>query len=219
MFTGLIEGTGEVKKMSVGGDGALLAIRAGFLESQCLPGDSISINGVCLTLVDANGPVHTFDVSLETLSSSNLGELQQGSRVNLERALKLSERLGGHLVTGHVDGIGHIVRREPAGTSVMYTVQTQKELMPFIVRKGSIALDGISLTVNEVKGDMFTVNIIPHSFEKTTLNDRKVGSTVNIETDLIGKYVARLLSFPPSDEKPAQKNDLDLELLREHGFV
>ena len=219
MFTGLIEGTGEVERISTGGDGARLAIRAGFLESQCRLGDSISINGVCLTLVDANGPVHAFDVSLETLSSSNLGELQQGSRVNLEQALKLSERLGGHLVTGHVDGIGHISRREPAGTSVMYTVQTQKELMPFIVRKGSIALDGISLTVNEVKGDSFTVNIIPHSFERTTLNDRKVGDTVNIETDLIGKYVARLLSFLPSDERPAQKNDLDLELLREHGFA
>ena len=219
MFTGLIEGTGRLEKLAGGAEGALLSVKAPFLIDGTRLGDSVSVNGVCLTVVGIRGQVLTFDVSLETLSSSNLGSLRPGAALNLERALRLSDRLGGHLVTGHVDGIGKLARREPAGASILLAVETPAELMPFIVEKGSVALNGISLTVNRVYATRFEVNIIPHTFKMTTLNDVEIGDTVNIETDLIGKYVARLMGFGSEDDKKQKKEPITMELLASKGFL
>ena len=222
MFTGLVEGTGIVERLLTSGVGARLTVNAPFLTGGAQLGDSISVNGACLTVVEMRGSMFTFDVSLETLSSTTLGGLARGERGNLERALRLTDRLGGHLVTGHVDGKGRLVKREPSGSSVVLSIEVGAGLIPYLVAKGSVALDGISLTVNRCRGKVFELNIIPHTFEKTTLNQKKVGDELNIETDLIGKYVARLLAArsesPESGAKPNEK-DINIEFLGKHGFL
>ncbi|NPA49204.1 MAG: riboflavin synthase [Thermodesulfobacteria bacterium] len=212
MFTGIVEGLGELVKQEGLAKGRRFFIRAPFDLKDTQIGDSIAVNGACLTVTSLEGDLFTVDVSPETLSRTTLGELKSGDKVNLERALRVGDRLGGHLVTGHVDGVGQVVRREERGDFIFFAIRIPKELSPFVVEKGSIAVDGISLTVNGVKEDLVELAIIPHTAKITTIGFRRPGDRVNIETDLIGKYVVKLLS-PYLPQK-----GLSLEFLRDHGF-
>jgi riboflavin synthase len=194
MFTGIISDLGEVAAR----DGGRFAIRCGYPADTIALGASIACDGACLTAVEVaavpeGGSVFTVDVSNETLSKTTLDEWHAGRRVNLERALRAGEELGGHLVAGHVDGVGRIVDMRADGDSRRITVEVPSHLAPYIAPKGSVALDGISLTVNEVAHDRFGINVIPHTLTHTTLGARKPGDRVNLEVDLIARYVARLM--------------------------
>jgi riboflavin synthase len=218
VFTGLIEGLGTIQRLEKNGQGLRLWFKAGFPWPDPLLGESIAVNGVCLTATSWQGGVVSVDVSGETLSRSTLGLLKTGSGVNLERAMKLSDRLGGHLVTGHVDGLGEISRKEIQGDFWRIQVAFPENLGPFIVEKGSIAVEGISLTVNKVSGLTFELTLIPHTADRTTLPAKKVGEAVNLETDLIGKYVVHWLQRSRSGEaKPESK--INAEFLTRHGFL
>ena len=218
MFTGLIEGLGTVLRLEKNGQGLRLWIKAGFPWSDPQLGESIAVNGVCLTATSWQAGVFSVDVSGETLSRSTLGLLKTGSGVNLERAMKLSDRLGGHLVTGHVDGLGEIRLKEIQEDFWWIQVAFPENLGPFIVEKGSIAVEGISLTVNKVTGLTFDLAIIPHTADRTILSAKKVGEAVNLETDLIGKYVVHWLHRSRSDgAKPESK--INSEFLARHGFL
>ncbi len=219
MFTGLIEGVGVVERLVTGGDGGKITVTAPFLKGGTAIGDSVCINGACLTVVNIAGDGVTFEVSLETLAATGLGALRRGDRVNVERALRLSDRLGGHLVSGHVDCTGKLIKRESAGTSVALGIEVPEAVMPYVVEKGSVCLDGISLTVNRVHKTGFEVNIIPHTMGNTTLNEKKQGDTLNIETDMIGKYVAKLLAPRPAEKDPEKKKEIDPEFLARYGFL
>ncbi len=217
MFTGLVETLGEVTDVQNTGSGIRLSLRplSGFdLET----GDSVSVNGVCLTVtritpgLSRQGGELAFDVSPETMRSTNLGELKTGDRVNLERALRLSDRLGGHIVTGHVDNVGTIAGKRPVGEYTFYTFNAPPDVLKYIVKKGSVAIDGISLTVVDVGGGAFSTAIIPHTLAATNLGDRDVGARVNIEVDIIGKYVERLLNAKEPDSGL-------MELLKKQGFA
>lgn len=190
MFAGLITDIGEVVSLKVSGQSAVLNLSTG-LEAGL--GDSIAVNGVCLTVKEIRGREITFDLSYETLRSTNLSELRAGSRVNLEPALRADSRLGGHFVTGHVDGVGRIRDIKKKGDMVEMDIEAPKNIMREIVPKGSVAVDGISLTVVDVLPWGFRLVLIPHTLEVTTLGSKSVGSTVNIETDIIGKYVLRYI--------------------------
>ena len=214
MFTGLIEGLGRVERIVRRGPDAVLGVRAEFDLSGTLAGDSIAVSGSCLTVTAIEGDVFSADVSAESLSKTNLGGLKSGSTVNLERALRLGDRLGGHLVSGHIDGLARLISKTKHGNSIRLRYQIDSSLIRYIIPKGSVSLDGISLTVNEVGQDYFMVNIIPHTADKTTLGLNKPGEMVNIETDLIGKYVEKLLGpYNP------RKNDITRELLATNGFL
>lgn len=180
-------------------------------------GDSIAVNGVCLTVIRLSDREFTVDVMSETLAKTNLSELKSGSKVNLERALQLQTRLGGHLVSGHVDGVGKIRRITPYGIAKVYEIEIASTLLPYILPKGSIAIDGISLTVIDVESDYFSVSLIPHTFDQTTLGFKSTGASVNLETDLIGKYVARFMNFNTSIDQ--SKQELSLSFLAENGFI
>ncbi len=191
MFTGIVQAVGKVVAMAQG----RLEVEAGDLDLKDVRlGDSIAMGGVCLTVVEKKGAVIAADVSGETLSRTVLGEWRQGTPVNLEKALTLSTPLGGHLVTGHVDGIGEVAEREPAGESVRFRIEAPRELARYIAEKGSICVDGVSLTVNRVEGAAFEVNIIPHTLARTTLGNLKPGSRVNLEVDIIARYLERLMA-------------------------
>lgn len=216
MFTGLIEDLGTVRSLQTGGGSGRIAIATALPMNEIALGDSIAVNGVCLTVVEFGGGQFSADVSAESLSRTVLGELRAGQRVNLERALRLSDRLGGHLVSGHVDGLGVVTERYQDRNAVRFTIEVAPALQRYLVEKGSVAIDGISLTVNSVVGQQFSVAVIPHSLAKTTLQERRVGSRVNIETDLLGKYVERLLR--PSAER-GDEGPLSLDMLAKHGFL
>ena len=194
MFTGIVEELGEVVALTDGGgDCAVVAVRGPVVTSDARHGDSISVNGVCLTVIDNVDGVFTADVMGETLKRSSLGELRPGSPVNLERAATLGTRLGGHLVQGHVDGVGRILAREPAEQWEMLRFSLPAELARYVVEKGSITVDGVSLTVMEVTEDAFTVGLIPATLKLTVLGHKQVGDPVNLEVDVVAKYVERLL--------------------------
>jgi riboflavin synthase len=193
MFTGIVEELGTVADRVELGDSARLAIRGALVTAGTGHGDSIAVNGVCLTVVDNDGGVFTADVMAETLDRSSLGDLRPGDRVNLERAAMLSSRLGGHLVQGHVDGVGVIADRKPAEQWEIVTVSLPRPIGRYIVEKGSITVDGVSLTVTEVTDDTFSVSLIPTTLALTTLGHKGVGATVNLEVDVIAKYVEKLL--------------------------
>jgi len=194
MFTGLVEGRGTIIRIDKTSQGAKFHIRPLFKMNDLKIGDSVAVNGTCLTVVNINADVFTVELSVETLTRTTFNHVQPGKEVNLERALRLGDRLGGHLVTGHVDTTGVVMSRQEKGSHIIFTFNLPSIWIQFLVEKGSVAVDGVSLTVNQCFENGFTVNIIPHTAQVTTLGQLKVGDRVNIETDLIGKYVARLLS-------------------------
>ena len=211
MFTGLTQGLGRLDRRSRPGAEVELGITADFDWKPTLtPGESVAVSGVCLTVTSLSGlRGFTAHASAETLSRSTLGRVV---RVNLERALALGDRLGGHLVSGHVDGLGALLSKTPAGASLIMKFSLPGPLRPFVAAKGSIAVDGVSLTVNEVLAEAFTINLIPHTLNQTTLGDLRPGEAVNLETDLLGKYVHRLLNFK-------DRGGLSLESLAQGGFL
>jgi len=210
MFTGLVETLGKIASAEKSANGTKLSVKP-LSEMEVMIGDSVSVNGVCLTVV-TNGETLLFDLSPETLKSSNLGGLKANEKVNLERAFRLSDRLGGHMVTGHVDTVGTIRDRREAGEYTLFTFSASPETLKYIVKKGSVAIDGISLTVTEVDNQYFSVSIIPHTLTATNIGDKKKGDKVNIEVDIIGKYVEKLLARNESSSRLG-------ELLREKGFA
>ncbi len=216
MFTGLVLGTGRVIRIDRTGVDARLSVEAQFDLEGVKKGDSIAVDGACLTVVDRKDRMFSADVSAETLSRTILGGYRPGSLVNLELALRFSDRLGGHLVTGHVDGLGELRARERVGESIRLEFQIPEELGFYLIEKGSIAINGISLTINECGRDYLRVNIVPHTAEKTTIGLWKVKDKVNIEVDIIGKYVARFLGKTNQSKK---KKDIGLDFLAEHGFL
>ena len=194
MFSGIVQAVGKIASLQArGGDVRLVVDAQGLGVDGVAPGDSIAVAGVCLTVVGIDATRLAFDVSNETLSRTSLGTLDPGSGVNLEKALRLADRLDGHLVSGHVDGIGRVLAIEPDARSQRWTFEVPVELAKYIAGKGSVCIDGTSLTVNETEGARFGVNLIPHTVTVTTFKDRRVGDAVNIEVDLIARYVERLL--------------------------
>ena len=215
MFTGIVEELGTIRSIRRGAASAVLSIGAEAVLSDLRIGDSVAVNGVCLTATGVDGSGFTADVMHETLQRSSLGALGPGSRVNLERAMAADGRFGGHIVSGHIDGTGTIAERRRDDNAVWYTVSAPPALLRYIVEKGSIAIDGISLTVASVEADRFSVSVIPHTAAVTALGAKGPGDTVNLETDLIGKYVEKLLA---SREDTPRTGGISLEFLAEHGF-
>jgi len=193
MFTGIVTDIGEVREARHGNGGLVLTIATAYDTTPIPLGASIGCSGVCLTVVAKEPGLFTVEVSAETLACSTLGAWRKGTRINLEQAMKLGDEMGGHLVLGHVDGVARVVGRRPDGESVRFTFEAPDELAPYIAPKGSVALDGTSLTVNEVEGTTFGVNIIPHTLSHTTIGDAGPGTLMNLEIDLIARYVGRLL--------------------------
>jgi len=218
MFTGLVEELGIIRSVRKGANSALLVIEAEKVLDDLKTGDSVAVNGVCLTVTTLEGKSFTADVMAETLVKSNLGELKPGDRVNLERALRLGDRLGGHLVSGHIDGVGTITNKERFDIATLVTISAPEEVMRYIIKKGSVAIDGTSLTVVDFAGEKFTVSLIPHTAHATTLGHKNAGQTVNLEADIIGKYVERLLGTrgATAGEESA---GITMELLVKNGFV
>lgn len=216
MFTGIIQGLGAVLEKRPAGGGMVFSIEAGFDLTEPQEGESIAVNGVCLTVRDIQGRRFLADVSPESLMRTNLGGLAIGSKVNLERALRLADRLGGHLVSGHVDTQGRVEERRAAGDFTLFTFSLEQKLAKYVIEKGSITIDGVSLTVNACTGSRFSVSIIPHTLAVTTLGGLKTGDRVNLEVDLIGKYVEKLLS---AKETEATASRINPAFLAEHGFL
>ena len=220
MFTGIIEELGKVKSLSRGARSARLVLEARRVLEDVRPGDSIAVNGVCLTVTRFDAGSFEVDVMAETLDRSNLGKLVPGEAVNLERALRLGDRLGGHLVSGHIDGVGMIVRESWEDLARILEIEAPAGVLRYTIEKGSIAVDGTSLTVVAVGARSFTVSLIPHTRGLTTLGFKQVGRSVNLEADLIGKYVEKLLRAPgPSPDRPAAAGGVTLEFLMEKGFA
>lgn len=215
MFTGIVEELGTVRAVKRGGCWAVLSIGAREILPGLKIGDSVAVNGVCLTVTSLDDGGFTADVMHETLDRSALGSQGTGSRVNLERAMAADGRFGGHIVSGHIDGVGTITDLRKDGNAVWYTISASPQLLRYVVEKGSIAIDGISLTVASVAADRFSVSVIPHTAEVTLLGRKHPGDTVNLETDIIGKYVEKLLR-PQAQEAP--KSALTLEFLASNGF-
>lgn len=215
MFTGIVEEIGILQAVERGSQSAVLHIQCEKVLEGTKVGDSIAVNGVCLTVTSLKGDGYTADVMAETLDRSSLGGLKRGSRVNLERAMAADGRFGGHIVAGHIDGTGKIEDIKRDETAVWYRVSSEPAVLRYIVEKGSITIDGISLTVARVTDEDFSVSIIPHTQANTVLADRKIGDVVNLETDIIGKYVEKLLT-PQGPQKKESK--LTMEFLAKHGF-
>lgn len=193
MFTGLVEELGTVQMVKAVGPGLRLSVKAAVVGKDAALGDSIAVNGCCLTVVKKERGLLTFDAGEETLNRTNFSRLEKGSRVNLERSLAMGERLGGHLVTGHIDSTGTLIKRRDEGEWSSLTIRVPSRTARQMASKGSVAVDGVSLTLVSVDGDRFSVAIIPHTLKNTTLGDMRVGDVVNIETDLLAKYVERQL--------------------------
>lgn len=210
MFTGIIQGIGAVRRITKKGEDAQLLIDAPLELEDVKIGDSVAVNGACLTVTAKSGHDFTADVSAETLKRTNLRALKTGDRVNLEKALRMSDFLSGHIVLGHVDGMGTIREKNIKSQSIIFGVEIEEGLSRYVVEKGSITIDGISLTVNSYDKNRFYVNVIPHTAQATTLGIRKVGDGVNIETDILGKYVEKFLN---------PRKGMDLNFLKDHGFV
>ena len=216
MFTGIIEELGTVERVTRGRVSAVIAIRAEHILSDLKIGDSVAVNGVCLTATSLTGHGFTADVMHETLDRSALAGLGPGSRVNLERAMAANGRFGGHIVAGHVDGVGTITAIEKDDNAIWFTITAPVQVLRYVVEKGSIAIDGISLTVAAVEAYRYAVSVIPHTAAVTLLGLRRTGDRVNLESDLIGKYVERLLR--PAPEEKQQESKLTMEFLSKHGF-
>jgi riboflavin synthase len=215
MFTGLIEDVGRVVRISKAGASARLEVATCFPLEEVKLGDSIAVNGVCLTVVEKGASLVSFDVSPETIDRTTFNSIKTGHPVNLERALCLGDRLGGHIVSGHVDCIAAIVERREVSGNFIFSFRLPGKFARHIIEKGSVAVEGVSLTVNTVSEEGFTVNIIPHTAGKTTLLHKKPGDRVNIETDIIGKYIERLLT----GRRESLENGITMELLAKSGFL
>lgn len=217
MFTGIIEEIGTIKSINSNGISSQLCISANKILEDTKIGDSIAVNGVCLTVTSIKSNLFTADVMAETLRRSNLGNLIPQSKVNLERAMPANGRFGGHIVSGHIDGTGTIVETKPEGNAVWIKINCSDNLLKYIIHKGSITIDGISLTVAKVTDSDFSVSIIPHTAANTTLLQKKSGDIVNLENDVVGKYIEKLLSFQKIDEQKPQSKITE-EFLRQNGF-
>lgn len=213
MFTGLVEGVGEIRGVKRQAEGLRLSVALPFAAAELVLGESVAVAGACLTVVEVTSRAAAFEVSPETLDRTTLALKKAGDRVNLERALRLGDRLGGHLVTGHVDGRGVLRERREGPEHVQLQFEMPAALSRYVIEKGSIAVDGVSLTVNTCQGQNFTVNIIPHTAQATTLGNLRVGGQVNLETDIIGKYVEKLLGL-----KSPEAAGVTAEFLARHGF-
>jgi riboflavin synthase len=214
MFTGIVEDIGQVLEVRRRDEGRGLVLGSGLPTGEIRPGDSVAVDGVCLTATHvAPGRIEA-DVGPETLTRTSLGLLQAGARVHLERALALGARLGGHLVLGHVDGLGEVLARRARGDSLELELAAPEAVRPFLVSKGSVAVDGVSLTVNEPSGGLFWVTLVPHTLSHTTLGERRPGAKVNLESDILGKYVRHFVS-----PGAGAGQGVDERLLREHGFL
>jgi riboflavin synthase len=213
VFTGLIEDVGKIQRIAPRRSGMELSISCGLPVAEIQLGDSIAVDGACLTVTAMQGLGFSVDVSSETLQRTTLGKRRAGGRVNLERALRLGDRLGGHIVSGHIDGIAVLSAREQTGEFTRLVFSAPEQLLKYIIEKGSVAIDGISLTVNTVTGRDFSVMIIPHTLEKTTLAGKAAGDQVNIENDLIGKYVEKLMGKRDAD------GGITLDFLAKHNFT
>ncbi len=211
MFTGIIEEIGTVERLRNSPMSCKLIISAYTVLEGTKIGDSIAVNGVCLTVTEMSDKGFTADVMPETLRRSSLGALKAGSRVNLERAMAANGRFGGHIVAGHIDGTGKIKAHKPEGNAVIVTISADKDILRYIIEKGSIAIDGISLTVTAVTKNDFSVSLIPHTAKETTLLSKKAGDMVNLENDIVGKYVERLMN--------TKKSDISQDFLFENGFI
>ena len=212
MFTGIIEEIGKIQTVRKGAASSSISVQAKKVMQDVHIGDSIAVNGVCLTVTAFSQGGFTADVMHETFNRSSLGSLQKGSPVNLERAMPSNGRLGGHIVSGHIDGTGTVSAIQKDDNAVWYTIKTSPGILRYIVEKGSVAIDGISLTVAAVERDCFRVSIIPHTASITTLSNRRVGDTVNLENDCIGKYVERLMGIQQS------KHNITTDFLTKYGF-
>jgi riboflavin synthase len=212
MFTGIVEEKGKVMRVEPRGQGKRLTLSIPLRLTDIQLGDSINVNGACLTVVEMRCPVIGVDLSTETLQKTTLSDVKEGDSVNLERALKLSDRLGGHIVTGHIDGVGTVVELRKEKDFLHLKIRVPSSVSKYIVQKGSIAVDGTSLTVNECRGDVIQLTLIPYTLEKTILIDKRVGDRVNVETDILGKYVEKML-----DRNPTER--VTLSFLRDHGFI
>ena len=214
MFTGIIEEKGKVLRVEFRGQTKKLTIGLPLHLTEVQLGDSINVNGVCLTVFEKSGQIIILDLSEETIKRTALGELKRGDPINLERALKLTDRLGGHIVTGHIDGVGVIIEKKKERDFINLRVRIPKNIMKYVVSKGSIAIDGISLTVNELIGEDVQITLIPYTLEKTILIDTNVGDRVNVEADILGKYVEKML-----DQRGGKSERVDLSFLKEYGFT
>lgn len=215
MFTGIIEEIGTVERVRRGAHSAVLTVRARTVLEGTKIGDSIAVNGICLTVTALGGGSFSADVMHETLNRSALAGLSAGTHVNLERAMSADGRFGGHIVAGHVDGVGKIARVRRDDTAVWYTVEAARPVLRYVVEKGSVAIDGISLTVAAVTETDFSVSVIPHTAAKTVLGERRAGDLVNLETDVIGKYVEKLLAPAPEQR---EGGGITREFLSRYGF-
>ena len=220
MFTGIIEGLGTIREIRPEGQGKRMTVDADFFLEQTKIGDSICVSGACLTVVMIDEKRFTVDVSPETLSKTTFGGTKIGDRVNLERALRLSDRIDGHLVSGHIDGTGTVTLKQNIGNAIVVSFKVPEFISHYMIQKGSVAVDGISLTINNCGHDSFDVSIVPHTAKMTTIGFKKAGDLVNIETDMIGKYVERFVGDKHRDEKKkGAGNSINMEFLAKSGFV
>ena len=221
MFTGIIEGFGTISGIKPSGQSRRMAINADYELDNTKIGDSIAVNGACLTVVSFSGKRFEVDLSPETVAKTTLGKAKIGDRLNLERALCISDRIDGHLVSGHIDGIGTIKSRKTEENAIIITFNIPESVSYYIIKKGSVAVDGISLTVNECDHESFQVSIIPHTAKLTTLGFKKISDSVNVETDMIGKYVERFVTQTKAsgNEKKTEKSSVDMQLLARTGFI
>lgn len=218
MFTGIVEELGKVKTLARGAKSIRLTVMASKVLSDVKTGDSIAVNGTCLTVVEYAEKWFTADVMPETLESTAIAGFSIGDIVNLERTLRVGDRFGGHMVSGHIDGIGTIIAKDTNDNAIIIRIKTEPEIMRYIVKKGSIAIDGISLTVVNYDSDWFTISLIPHSASMTTLGFKKTGDVVNLEADMIGKYVEKLLGMHLTQPQEKTSN-IGMNFLQQHGFT
>ena len=219
MFTGIVEELGQLQKLEKGDEWGRISVAADIVLEDVKLGDSIAVNGVCLTVVNFSARHFEADVMAETLDKTNLGQLSFGEKVNLERAVRLSDHMGGHIVQGHVDGIGTILEEHMVGIAKVVTFRAPKNILDFTVAKGSIAIDGISLTVVDVTRETFSVSLIPHTAAQTTLGFKRPGDTVNLEADIVGRYIHKFIRGDEAPETGAAKQSLSFSSLLENGFI
>lgn len=217
MFTGIVEEIGSIKQVQRGEKSSVITVSAKKVLENTQLGDSIAVNGVCLTVTNIEGGCFTADVMAETMRRTNLGSQPAGSRVNLERALLPTTRMGGHIVSGHIDGTGKITAYLKEDNATWVTVSAGDNILKYVVEKGSIAIDGISLTVAYADSKCFKVSVIPHTSQETTLLNKSIGTAVNLECDIIAKYVEKLIGFQEIQSK--QQDDISMQMLAENGFI